>query len=254
MQHEENHLKLILLYILKKQQLLLATYERELNTMPKGTLIQRKKGTRYYFTLRDQSGEHGITNDTDTIRKLLRKEYLLQAIPNIKKHITILSKYIDRNLSLEYASRFNCKFTIDDIMLTDKQLSWVASSNSQNPYKTNQLIYKTRNGIFVRSKSELLIANKLHDYGLIFKYEAPFETESGTIYPDFTILRDDEEIIIWEHNGLVSNEEYFLKTIQRIRKYNKYGFVQHKNLICTEESDMIDEATLDDIIFRYIIF
>lgn len=254
MHHESNTLKLTLFYVLKKQQRLLTKYECELKDMPKGTLIQRKKKTRYYFTLRDKSGEHGITNDTITIRKLLRKKYLLQSIPNIQKNIAILSKCIDSILDFEYTSHFNHKTTAKNIILTEKQLAWLSSPNSQNPYKTNQLIYKTHNGVFVRSKSELLIANKLHDYGIIFKYEASFETESGTIYPDFTILRDDDEIIIWEHNGLISNEEYFLKSIQRIRKYNKCGFVQHKNLICTEESDIKDEATLDDIILRYIIF
>jgi len=88
---------------------------------------------------------------------------------------------------------------------------------------------------------------------LLFKYEAPLEFEGLKLYPDFTILRKDGRVILWEHNGLMSSEEYFLKTIQKIRKYNKAGYVQHLNLICTEEKDITNDETLEEIIVRFLL-
>ena len=50
------------------------------------------------------------------------------------------------------------------------------------------LIHRTERGELVRSKSELLIANKLHSMGIEYGYEQPLNIGEGRFrYPDFTI-------------------------------------------------------------------
>jgi len=60
----------------------------------------------------------------------------------------------------------------------------------------------------VRSKSEVIIANLLHQAGIPFTYEEPLYAEDGTFFlPDFT-LRVGGEKFYWEHWGMLSDEGY----------------------------------------------
>lgn len=66
--------------------------------------------------------------------------------------------------------------------------------------------YRTLNGLLVRSKSEMLIANFLHYHRFRFEYERPTLLESKLIRPDFYL--PDCDLII-EHLGLYEfSEEY----------------------------------------------
>ena len=65
------------------------------------------------------------------------------------------------------------------------------------------LIHRASNGTFVRSKSEVVVADALSAAGVEFVYEKEFQGHDGTIrLPDFTI--EDAatgETYIWEHLG-----------------------------------------------------
>lgn len=60
--------------------------------------------------------------------------------------------------------------------------------------------YYTRQGLRVRSKSEILIADILDDLSIPFLYEKPLHLNSDTFHPDFTLLniRQRKEMY-WEH-------------------------------------------------------
>lgn len=74
------------------------------------------------------------------------------------------------------------------------------------------LVHRTDRGELVRSKSELLIANLLHDLGLAYDYEAPFTGADGrTVRPDFTVVTDLGESVIWEHLGMLTDPRYAAK-------------------------------------------
>ena len=74
--------------------------------------------------------------------------------------------------------------------------------------KENSSFYRTRNGIFVRSKSEMLIANFLHDHRFRFEYERPTLLESKLIRPDFYLPDCD---LIVEHLGLYESSADYRK-------------------------------------------
>lgn len=250
MKERDYETKQALSRLIAHEEFLLAQDEKELKKLPKGYLVTRKKQNKHYYTLCDSSGEHGITKNDTLVYELLRKQYLKASISKHKQTISILN---DCYYSISNIPHQQIESHIN-IYLSKTQLKWLGQISSQNEYAPEHLKYKCNNGIFVRSKSERTIANKLIEYNIIFKYESPLYLDGSTVYPDFTILRKDSRIIIWEHNGLMSNDEYLVKAIQKIRKYNNAGYMQHTNLICTEENDLMDEKTLDDIIFRYVLF
>ncbi len=71
------------------------------------------------------------------------------------------------------------------------------------------LLHRTSRGEFVRSKSELAIAEKLHGMGIGYVYEQPVMLGGKTRWPDFTIADDESGVTYyWEHLGMLSDPQY----------------------------------------------
>ena len=82
-------------------------------------------------------------------------------------------------------------------------------------------IHQDLAGNMVRSKSELVIANLLHDRNIPFQYEVLLKARDGTIYlPDFTITWKGETWY-WEHWGMIS-ESYQKHREAKLAWYNKH--------------------------------
>lgn len=133
-----------------------------------------------------------------------------------------------------------------------KELQWMTSSYRRSEFMPENLRYETKGGLRVRSKSERSIADTLTERGIPFRYEAEFMAGGKTYYPDFTILRKDGGLVIWEHLGMTDNRDYLVKTWMKLEAYRKAGYRTHTDLICTYEEDMVSEAALENIIDRYI--
>lgn len=112
-------------------------------------------------------------------------------------------------------------------------------------------LYQTERGENVRSKSEVIIADKLFHAGIPYKYEQPFETASGYLYPDFTVLRTStRDEIVWEHFGLMDNVDYCNRCIKKLNAYSQEGIFPGKGMIATFEtsSSPLNIRQIDQII------
>lgn len=69
-------------------------------------------------------------------------------------------------------------------------------------------IYPTSKGDYVRSKSEVIIANLLYNSELDYEYEKELKYDFGIIRPDFTVKTPNGNIYYWEHLGMLGKEEY----------------------------------------------
>ena len=83
-------------------------------------------------------------------------------------------------------------------------------------------IYKTHDGNFVRSKSEVIIANLLYAAGMNYRYEEPLEIDSVKILPDFTIYLPNGRKIFWEHVGMLGVEKYDKRWAEKLNVYENY--------------------------------
>ena len=69
-------------------------------------------------------------------------------------------------------------------------------------------IHHTVAEILVRSKSEVIIANMLHERDVPFQYEQPLYATDGSFYlPDFTVTWRGKEYF-WEHVGMLHRDDY----------------------------------------------
>lgn len=86
------------------------------------------------------------------------------------------------------------------------------------------LVHRTQRGELVRSKSELLIANLLHELGLSYRYEEPFSGVDGrTVRPDFTVLTDFGDTVLWEHLGMLGDPRYAARWAAKKDWYARNG-------------------------------
>ncbi len=89
----------------------------------------------------------------------------------------------------------------------------------------------------VRSKSERVIANLLHGEGIKYEFEKPLDGEEipGRLHPDFSFADAGGDRVIWEHLGMMHDEEYVRGWKWKEEWYQKNGFVLGQNLFVSEE-------------------
>ena len=211
--------------------------------------MRERQGNNYFFELFDGKTK-GITGDRGRILNLTRnlkiKEELVALAFN-KKILQSAAAGIKKS-NLKRINAITDTFDANEKYYNYLDWQWMNEAYEQNPFRKEDLKYTTPRGLKVRSKSELLIASCLERRNIPFRYEAKFVLEGRVCYPDFIIRRPDGTFVIWEHFGLMDDDEYFGKALEKIEEYRREGFVQHKNLICTYEEDVRNEREINSII------
>ena len=97
--------------------------------------------------------------------------------------------------------------------------------NAQQRFLEEGLIHRTERGDLVRSKSELVIADKLHARGIDYAYEQPLVVTNGrTRYPDFTIADHAQGVTFyWEHLGMLDDQGYRARWEAKRAEYLECG-------------------------------
>jgi predicted GIY-YIG superfamily endonuclease len=229
--------------------------KRELKSLPEGYL-SRKDGYYYHGI---NGNAKGITKDLLLIGQLARKAYLKRRL-----------KYLEVNLVAYegFSSKCNClspEEIIKSLSRTYQQLpvcyffkhgniDWQNQPYEINPYYPEQRSIITNNGIAVRSKSELIIANALELNSIPYRYEAALELGMDVKYPDFTIKRPtDGKLIYWEHFGLMDQADYMKNMASKIHFYAKNNIAPLRDLICTYEEDIRNSKRISQLIKWFFI-
>jgi ATP-dependent DNA helicase RecQ len=110
-------------------------------------------------------------------------------------------------------------------------------------------IHKTENGIWVRSKSEVIIANILYRSNIDFEYEQKLYYNSRQWKePDFTI-RHNGKTWYWEHLGLLGDEQYNENWQEKKQIFKDLGVFDY--VITTKESAVLSNQA-NELIKRII--
>lgn len=117
---------------------------------------------------------------------------------------------------------------------------WMDEQYTKLEFRNDDVEYYTRSGIRVRSKSELIIAEMLEARGIPFHYERPLYLKGlGTVHPDFTVLnKKTRKVYFWEHNGMMDEEVYRERTLDKINYYMLNGHFPGIDLILTHETSI----------------
>lgn len=110
----------------------------------------------------------------------------------------------------------------------------------EGQYLEKNLIHQASDGKMLRSKSELLIYQRLIDNNLNPLYEKKLTIKEVEKLPDFTIENQESgEVFYWEHCGMLFDDEYKQRWEEKYQWYEENGILEgggsNGTLIVTED-------------------
>lgn len=117
----------------------------------------------------------------------------------------------------------------------------------------------TANGEVVKSKSEVIIADRLKAAGVpyVYEYKTVMDDEwANMTYPDFYVLnRRTGQEYYWEHFGMMDDAKYCMNSQFKLEQYAKKDLVPGKNLIVSFEGSKRALSTkyVDFLIKSYLL-
>jgi len=211
-----------------------------------------KKGKTYYQTVGRK--EKGITRSPEIIKQLCRKRYLLGRKKQLVENLALLPDGIDnfdnRTAKELIASLPNAYQGLPISHFYHPAIDkWVKTNYPKHPYPPSDDKPITKNGVRVRSKSELLIAIQLEAYGIPYLYETKIILMNKVEYPDFIVKNPfTNKTIIWEHFGATYLDGYESKMNDKMNLYLSNGYTANDTFIYTFEFQAQDAGRIQDII------
>lgn len=237
---------------------------------PEGSLlIQRsEKYVQYYHKFKDNKTGKYITKyiknkDLNTKKRLAQKSYNKKLKNLVYRRLELLEK-----LCLDFSD-----YEIEDLysqMLPERQdlvepailpwneyvNKWLARNDKRSGPNFPFQGIMSKKGEQVRSKSEKIMADMFFDQNIPYKYECPLKLKNQYFYPDFTFLSPyNRKEIYWEHFGMMGDENYAEKAINKIAIYEENNILFGENLIVTFEAKntSLNSQHVQRLIDRYLI-
>ena len=242
--------------------------QKALSHSPEGSLRVLSKKTFYqYYYRTDPKDTNGKYIDKDNIalaKKLAQRDYDKKIKQLAEKEYKLIDGYL----------RFSDLQTMDDVfeglhparkalttpvIIPDNEYiqNWLNISYEPMGFDELSGNFYSVNGVRVRSKSEVLIANMLEHYNVPYHYEYPLTLNGKQLVrPDFYCLNvSKRKEFAWEHFGMMDNIAYANKNISKIELYGQSGYYAGKNFIMTFESSLhpIDSNIIREMILEYLV-
>lgn len=220
---------------------------KSLKSYPNASLkIGKSHGNVQYFESSNKKDSYIPKRKREYAATLARKDYEQDMLFETGKLITSLKEFLlmykpDRLIGAYKNLHQGRKILFEPDLLPQEDFveRWKSVIYEGLTIEKDSLNLNTSCGVTVRSKSEVIIVEKLTSMGIPFRYEYPCKLKNGLcLYPDFTCLnvRTRKEIL-WEHFGKMDDLEYVGRTVQKIRTYQLNGFYEGESLICTFEKE-----------------
>lgn len=163
-------------------------------------------------------------------------ELVYTALTRANRHCTLLLEN-DVTSLLDARRRENAQTPQINSSLFELHVAKAALRDRSGWYETGK-IHEALSGDMLRSKSEVIIANLLHERQIPFRYEEPLFAGDGTLkLPDFTVTWRGQTFY-WEHLGLLDLTEYAEKWEAKSAWYDRWFPGQ---LLTTEEGPQLSK-------------
>jgi hypothetical protein len=235
---------------------------------PEGSLRISKNRNKYQFYLRtdaeDTRGKYLSYKNKNIVVRLAQKDYdakLLEILEDQLKQIDRFLKHYDPNAAIEVYENLSeaRKLLVTPEYLTDEEYvkQWLNTPYRKLPFNAVEPEYYTEKHERVRSKSEIIIANTLKSYNIPYRYEFPVYDEGILIgAPDFNCLNVRlRKEYYWEHLGMIGDEKYVNRNINKLEKYTMAKGFDESRLILTFESDRhpLNTLIVEEKIRKYLL-
>ena len=237
--------------------------ENSLSLLPEGFIVSRKQNRKtFYCQATGKAKERYISkNDTVLIKALIQKGYLKAVLKSAKRELAALEKMIKAypdDLPEEQFDKLpeDRKLIATPIILGNEKdaRKWMDAPYTRKPFKKGSPVFMTMRGERVRSKSEMIIADRLYAAGIPYRYECPLMVGNKVIHPDFSMLRmSDGKVIYHEHCGKMDDPGYVDDLVDRVNNYNQAGIIQGDRLTFSFETaaNPLDVRLIEKLINQY---
>ncbi len=213
-----------------------------LKTAPSGSIVVSKG--KFYRRYQNGKLEYLGKEKEPLIRALAQKKYDTSLLKASSRELEVLKRAYEGlpsdpnfpddlktyiNLDSYTDEGFVQEWSVPDMDLIERRV------NTNSPYVTMR-------GEEVRSKSEILIADRLLQASIPYHYEKELKliTPKGwycSVLPDFTVLNTRTlEVWYWEHFGRIDEEKYRNEFVEKLELYAYNGLIFGKNMIITLET------------------
>lgn len=218
-----------------------------LENAPTGRLRVSSGNDYPQFFYKMENGEEVYIrkDDSDLVKRIAQKEYDRKVIAAAESEITtlqiLLNKYDKGTAEDIYGKLAPARRSlVEPIMISDEEFvrRWLDEPYEKADFDDGEPEFLTSKGLRVRSKSEIIFADKYDEYNVPYKYECPLYLEGfGMVRPDFTAMNIRYRWIRYhEHLGMMDDPAYAERNIRKIRAYEENGFVIGRDLILTFET------------------
>ena len=256
-------------------------YSKTLQESPEGSLLyQKSHGCDQFlhqFWENDKRIRRCITHDDKILRALAKKEFARKALEVLEPNIATLRTAVEQivpfdvdeilsSMTKGYAKLPEEYFFDRDLLAIDLHLDgerearirrheeWGNTEFYQNTKHEESKRHTTSWGERVRSKSEMLILERIHHFEVQVHYEQVRHIGSITVAPDFTFEGKNGRPFYWEHVGMLDDYEYASKNYNKLKLYYYAGIIPGDNLILSfERHGVLDMGTIDAIIEHEVI-
>ena len=237
--------------MLKELDQLISYIEKQPVLLEKGSLVvcAKENTPLVYKSTEDGRREYLGKDKQEEIRSLAKKAHYSKMLAAARKERDQIEKCIkvlnsgkgitdidDVYPSLNKVIRkTEGPFTITDDGYVSR---WLKKYNFLRDRNELNGQHKTLKGEYVKSKSEVIIADRLTYYGVPYVYEVtaasdPFQDMSK---PDFIVLnKRTREELFWEHLGKMGDPKYAARNQIKMEQFAKQGIIMGKNLIVSFE-------------------
>ncbi len=246
--------------ILTETEKRLEFVRKALGDCPPGSLLQiKEKGKLVYYHdvwIGGKRRRFSLHKHPKMVSLLARKKYLQLEERELENNISALRKalsgfyditpeHILQQLPEKYKGLPKEVFFQGE--METMQSKWAKEPYRQSNYMPEGKVHLTSRGLAVRSKSEVLIIEKLYEFDLPLRYEQIMHINGYDIAPDLTIMGRCGIEFIWEHCGLTGNPKYMKKHKWKMEMYESVGIVPWRNLIVTYDNEQgyIDLAVIE---------
>ena len=236
-------------------------------------LTHDRTGKEYYYTYIPEKKCYKYlgNRDNDDVIKIKEAHYLQLSVTELQREIRLIENMLSWCRSVSYEdinNRLNKAYRNAPISHPHNASAiakeWKESKEDYKrsipPYKPEELIHKTRDGTYVRSKGEALIYNYLLELGVTFVYEYPLSVRLGykesRLWPDFMILSeiDYKTVIYIEHQGMMNDSQYRERFKEKVYRYWINNYLPERDVFFTFDmpNGGFDDTPIRSIIQRYI--
>lgn len=242
--------------------------EKSLNGAPKEGRLRvanRNGAPQYYFIEQpgDTKGTYIKCKNFSLARKLAQRDYDKAVAEAADKYCTAIDHFFkmcpSQEISMLHADNVGRRKLIQPYELSDEEFvrQWEEVSFRGKSFDNDAPEIFTNRGERVRSKSEKIIADKLFEMGIPYRYEYPIYLKRyGTVYPDFLLLnlKLRKEFLL-EHLGMMDDPIYCTKALEKINTYEKNGIFPGERLLLTFETATVplDTRILQTMFQKFIL-